>query len=338
MAHKTVLLISTDEEYNRNIEEQLASELGEHVQLEMITDRAYLEEYLKSPHKVDTLLTEEKLMPEITAAIAARAAFLLTEETGTGNQEISKYGGAQALIRALDPALLRNNGGIESRETKIIDICSVAGGSGKTSTALGVAARLASMGRKVLYISTESFQNFNSFLNTDSCMSDNLLKCMATHSNQLAETAVSEIMHGKFDYIPQIGMITSVYQVDEQSMLEMAEAIRQVRVYDYILIEHPEDITKYTYIALMKSERLIITTLQDKASYEKLKRLYSFTGSSIGECVIVCGKYHQDEYCVWKNDNEIKIPVSEYVPFSKDFNIENMENSGIYKATAEAIR
>ena len=160
MAHKTVLLISTDEEYNRNIEEQLASELGEHVQLEMITDRAYLEEYLKSPHKVDTLLTEEKLMPEITAAIAARAAFLLTEETGTGNQEISKYGGAQALIRALDPALLRNNGASGSRETRVIDVCSVSGGSGKTLAALYTARRLAEMGRKVLYVNAQSFQDF----------------------------------------------------------------------------------------------------------------------------------------------------------------------------------
>ena len=281
-------------------------------------------------------------MPEITAAIAARAAFLLTEETGTGNQEISKYGGAQALIRALDPALLRNNGASGSRETRVIDVCSVSGGSGKTLAALYTARRLAEMGRKVLYVNAQSFQDFYSLLPEEdarSYMSPQLLRSMTDLPETAADTALQEVVHGTFDYVPQAEKMLSSYQIRDVNYIALTEEIRARQIYDYILLEADTEMSSALMMHLMQSERLLITSLQSRDAAGRLDRFTELLGQGTAQGVIVCGRYRAHLPDDLKRSAAAgTYPVCEYIPENEGGDmLQDLLSSGVFRQTAEAI-
>lgn len=344
MKHKTVLLVSSDQEYNMNIEEQLAASLGDNVQLELITDSAYLSEYLQKPHKVDVLIEEEHFVAETAGAVMAGMTFQLTEETGTEGNHISKYGGTQAIVRMMDQSFLKEDGTSYSRETKLIDICSVSGGSGKTVTALGVAKRLGEMGRKVLYICSCSFQDFYSLLPCEAgeeqhpYMSQVLLRAMTDRPQAAADAALAEIVHGVFDYVPQVEKLPSAYQIKDVSYYAIADEIRNRQIYDYILMEYDNRLTGELMARLMQGERLLITSLQSRGAVQRLERFASLIGTN-AQGIVVCGRYIQ-EHSDYLGSSAVlrQYPLSERIPEkNREEMLQELLEDGVFRQTAEAM-
>ena len=62
---KTILIISSDDEYNISIEYKLSYALKEDVRFDLISDSDYLKEYLKSPHNINILIVDPSFINHI---------------------------------------------------------------------------------------------------------------------------------------------------------------------------------------------------------------------------------------------------------------------------------
>ncbi len=96
---KTILIISSDEEYNISIEHKLSFALKEDVRFDLISSSDYLHEYLKSPHNLSILIVDPTFISHINGIIRSEKAYILTESATTKDGEISKYGGSDSIIR-----------------------------------------------------------------------------------------------------------------------------------------------------------------------------------------------------------------------------------------------
>lgn len=341
MNKKTLLLISTDEEYNLNIETKLALQLSPSVGLEIISDPLYLEEYQNKPRKVSLLIVEEKSTSLIGKNLQADKVLLLSEETILkSDNRISKFGGAQAIIRSLPGDMIRS-GMLSSRKTHIIDVCSLSGGSGKTAAAICLGIRLAQNGKKVLYINLETFQNYYNLLSDDikrRYMSDKLIHSIAINPHMAADCALEEMIHGRIDMIPQLRGLTGTYQITFTSLLALIDEIAGRQIYDYIIAEFPHGLTTDIQMRLFSSESILITALQDEDSAGRIKAFADIMKTLSGQLYITCTRYDcYKENHIKDITQKLGYPVCEYIPHLDTYNIDSLIDSGCYKFTAAAL-
>ncbi len=346
---KTILIISSDDEYNISIEQKLASSLNEDVRFDLISDPEYLITYLKSPHNINILIIDSSLKGYISGIIKSEKAYILTESATTNNGEISKYGGADSIIRELDESLLKKNlDDITRRETKLIGVCSVVGGSGKTVSSIGLCLRLSEMGKKVLYISTESFQTFESVIDKSGAfkdganvyMTDDVKRLIASGSKNACDVILAGIRKGKFDYIPQSADILSSYQITEDKLFHIAKQMKDRKEYDYIVMEYESGLTASRLSLLSESDRIVIVTKQDAESADRLKRLSGMLTGDCQQAYIICSR------CDPSKANEVYSlgiqkgeQICEYVPEKSDISelYESKEGMDYYRKSAEAV-
>ena len=341
MNKNTLLLISTDEEYNLNIETRLALQLSSSVGLEIISDPLYLEEYQKRPRKVRLLIVEEKSSGLIGPNLQAEKVLLLSEETILkSDNRISKFGGAQAIIRSLPNDLIKS-GMLSSRKTHIIDVCSLSGGSGKTAAAICLGIRLAQGGKKVLYINLETFQNYYNLLGDDikrRYMSDKLIHAIAINPHMAADRAIEEMIHGQIDMIPQLKGLTGTYQITFTSLLALIDELAGRQIYDYIIAEFPQGLTTDIQMRLFSSERILLTALQDKDSAGRIEAFGDIMKTLSGQLYITCTRYdcYKENY-IKDISGKLGYPICEYIPNLDIYNIDSLIGRGCYKFTAAAL-
>lgn len=294
---ETIFLLCEDEEYNLNIEAQLALQLGSNVILHIITDKQYLEQIISKPSEVSVIIAEPGFIPLIAAKIKAKAVFILDDRgVNLPQGHISKYAGAQAIIRVLDSRLLAQDGDISKRETQIIDVASVCGGCGKTLTALGIAKKLSLTGRKVLYVNVESLQDFYTFFqDKKDHMSDEMIRAMSYITNESLERIISGVAHDTFDFIPEIRQITTEIKIFDRTYYELVRQIAKRYLYDYIVVEHGINLSLEMLKWLSDSNRLVVVLSQDKTSVDRTERFIKGIQGFKGQCFLICGKYQKDK-------------------------------------------
>lgn len=372
---KTILIISSDEEYNISIEHKLSFALKEDVRFDLISSSDYLHEYLKSPHNLSILIVDPTFISHINGIIRSEKAYILTESATTKDGEISKYGGADSIIRELDDSFLRRSFDDKSRDTKIIGVCSPSGGSGKTVSAVGLCLRLSEMGKKVLYLNTQSFQTFESVIDKSGAfsdsgssyskghavpndrytisdgermvqsggrvvMTDEVKRAIAAGSPNAGNVVLANVRKGKFDHIPQSMDLLTSYQVTEDKLFRVAGSIATKKLYDYIVIEFESGLSASRITLISECDRLVIVVCQDEESAKRLERFVHMIPEGHKEIAIVCARCRQNK------PNEIYSlsilkdnPICEYIPERDDIAdiFESREGMNYYRKTAEAV-
>lgn len=309
-----LLFISLDEEYVGIIEGALVTGLSRRMKISVISDIRFLTEYSNSEHKVSILIIDEKCLG-YAEKIKADKTFVITEKNDASDTTIYKYGGAQAVMRAIPLEFIRNDGS-KLKETKIIKVLSPCGGSGKTTTAVGVSRALFEMGRKVLYINTENIQNFSFVIQEEKRLSEDIIRLLTRSVSVSCDYLLSSLENKGFDYVPQIDGLLSSWQISLDVLLDIAYGIRDKNIYDYIVVEMPKEIMPKESFMVHENENVIVTVLQDEYSCLKTKSLISNMGYKSSNCVLVCNKYDENENKAFEQEIE-NCPVCEYIKTDK---------------------
>ena len=87
MKKPIIVLADTDENYLAPLEEKFIDETGDHIDLEIITDPLFFNEYFSQPQKIDILVISEDLYRTDLHRLNIRYIFLLTEEPDEGGTD-----------------------------------------------------------------------------------------------------------------------------------------------------------------------------------------------------------------------------------------------------------
>ncbi len=334
--------MSSDEEYVASVEGSLSKSILSGFRLEFITDLGYLKKYFEVPHKIEVMIVEEKLMPEIPQNQSIGKVFIITEADRIGANLISKYLGAQGILMLLGPQFMTKEAGGEQIATRIHDVVALSDPEFKTVSALALCAQLANFGKKVLYLSADNMQNFNSILFSE--------KGDVELSNEEQALAMTAIINGdirkldvlikkdKFDYVPEFSHFLSSYGITPTIIFTLAEAIRKLEIYDEIVIEHPFGFGEDSISRLEKSKSIVISTGQDRCSYDKLSRLFDNTREVAENSVLICYPYAQQAHDFISDFDKDRGIVCERIESGKlKAGLWELIDNKVFRSTAEAV-
>ena len=339
MKHNIVLIVCMDQEYISSVEYDLASVLGMDYVLETIDDTAYLEEYLKSSHRIDTLIIDEELAGEFCQKQNPAHVYQLSEGDESSGK-INKYAGSQGIVQALGDMYLLKDTNEQAHLTHLINVVSVSGGAGKTVTALGTAYWLSRQGYKTLYVDAEDFQTYDQILGC-STGDEACDRKLASAMRDCSKESIENIIQADFmDYIRPFHGIPASYGIEISRYYELVNILVESSDYDYIVLEHGAGVISGAIMRqILAGDRLIIAATQSANSIKRLTRFLENIGQYSGQSFIVCGRYIKDRPDYLQDpviDDDI--PIAEYIPEAdKELTMKDIFERKLLRDTAEAV-
>ena len=172
MAKPRIIIADTDMSYIVPLQLKFVEDFFEKVDIEIITELGYYEQFFNIPQKVDILIVSEKLYSQSMQLHNISHIFVMNEQyeeeqiADLNVNHIFKYTSIKEIFneiigKSADVLKIEKN---EKKETQVVMIYSASGGTGKTTVALGVSAALTKNYKRVLYINAERLQTFQHML------------------------------------------------------------------------------------------------------------------------------------------------------------------------------
>ena len=340
------VLADTDEEYISALEYKLLEEWRDTVELLVITQAKYCQEFFSQPRTIDVLLIHERLYTETVQKQNCRHVFLLCETEvdihfpKPGVVALPKYSGLKALYAQImreiriDP--LQQN----VEKTELYLVYSPAGGCGKTLCALGLCQQLAGMGERVLYLNTESVQDFSYYLGPCPTASAAFCYSLGNRQPDISREVLPEIERGEFDFLRPLERALSSYQATEKSIFELARRIQMEKRYDRMVVEVSLELDDQKSSWMEWADRVFVVTMADARSVYKLEAFLKNIVYSRDKFWFIGNREKAEgENCLHSPLTWGEIVVCERIPELEDgpMTLKRMEERHILRRTAYAL-
>lgn len=334
MGKPVIIIADTDEKYLMPLELKFAEELGDKVELEIITDPAYFKEYFSVPQKAEILVVGEALYSREIQKHNLANIFVLTEQASAGEtgelniSTIFKYTSLKEIyneIMFMSGDLLGDKG--LSRKTQVVMVYSAIGGAGKTTVALGTSACLSQAYKRVLYIDAEYMHSFQYYLTDKTCAPDEIYRGLSDQNSQIYNHIRDIIRNEKFDYLPPFCASLSSLSINYSFYVHLIKTIKESKDYDFIVVDVDSVFNDEKAALLGIADKVLVLVLQDH--YSTLKTdvlLTNINCSDTEKYLFVCNKFQKGGANALSEDKKSKVAISEFVEYIGNCGALTVEN------------
>ena len=339
-----IVIIDTDSDYLAPLEYKMIEEWDEKAEIEVITKLKYFNEFFSRPQNIFLLIINEFLYNEKIQKQNCRHVFVLTEDEhnvypNIGDKKarfLYKYSSVREIYAEIIKDIHVNMEQIPVEYTRLYTLYSICGGSGKTISGLGISSALHNLGKRVLYINTESFQDFNFYLEDKEYASRTFGYAMATKDSTLVQRLYLEIGNEEFDFLRPFEKTPLSYQITEGNYLELIRQIREMKKYDIIILEMSSDLTKEKLQIFEQSDKIINICMQSEEAAYKIEKLMSNINAKDEKWMFICNRYKNNEENYLSNYISLGMyDVIEYIYEEKyPLTLKDIKEKGIFDTTA----
>lgn len=336
MARPRVIIADEDASYIVPLQFKFVTDFFNKIDLEVITDRAYFDDYFSKPQNAEILIVSDELYDSSLQRHNIQNIFVMMEqydEGGTGDLNVTqlfKYTSIKEIFNEITgkSAGALNIAAVEKKETQIILVTSAAGGVGKTTVAMGVAACLAQNYKRVLYINAARLQNFLYTLDNSSPITSpdvyaNLLNAQDDVYNNIKHVVRKEI----FSYLPAFKAALMSVGLDFSIYSKLALSAKKSGEYDFVIIDAESTFDEFKTDLIDMADKVVIVTDQSFSSVHFTNLLLSnINGINSEKYMFICNKFDKDATnALISPQVSLKFNVNEYV--------EKVEVNGIAKCS-----
>lgn len=303
MSNISLVIVGKDELYLSSLEICLLKNMGDMVDITMITNDEYYNYFFSMPQKIDVLIIEENLYGQIVEKQNVGNIFVL-EETKTNNlykqnvMGIYKFSSVKEIFHKISGKIgsdFKEDNNKNEGTTQTIFVYSPIGGSGKTLLALSMCHELAEFNKHVLYINIETIQNFHWFLSSQEEVSDEFCYNLANHNANLIMNFASYVGNEGFDYIKPIHGSMLSFGIKKSDYFYLISELVQSQKYDYIIIDSNIDLDENNCKMMGLCDRVVSIVKQDALSVWKVDSyLENIDYSDSQKYLFVCNKFKAD--------------------------------------------
>lgn len=324
MAKPRVIIADEDENYIIPLQFKFVTDFFNKIDLEIITDRAYFDEFFSKPQNAEILIVSDNLYDSSLQRHNIQNIFVMMEipdDGGTGELNINqlfKYTSIKEIFNEIigKSAGALNIAAVEKKETQVILITSAAGGVGKTTVAMGVAACLAQNYKRVLYINASRLQNFQNMLDNKTVLTSPEVYSKFLNPREIIYADFAHVIRKEvFNYVPafkasllSLGLEFSVYK-------SIVLSAKKSEEYDFIVVDMENSFSEEYTELLDVADRVIVVTTQTMQSVFHTNLLVAnVNGINSEKYIFVCNDFNaEDENALIRPEMEMKFTIENYV-------------------------
>lgn len=330
MSRPRIIIVDEDLSYILPLQLKFAEDMFGKIELEIITDRVYFELFMSIPQKADVLIISEEMYKPEVQKHNIKNIFLLTESYGEVEDVadnvtiVYKYTSMKEIFTVIlgKTSGLSEDEADKKMETQMVLVTSAAGGTGKTTIAMGVAACLAQKYKKVLYLNSDYMQSFQWLLINQKSITDNEVymrmgqaeKNIYQHVKHLIRTEV-------FDYLPPFKSALLSLNLKHSVISELALQAKKSKEYNYIIVDADSCFDLDKVMMLGEADKVLVITTQNDMSVHVTNQFVSnIDMTDKDRFLFVCNMYEEtkDNAIVSLVDN-LNFRVTDYIEMFHDY-------------------
>lgn len=327
MEKPRIVIIDDDFSYIIPLQSKFVYEFLDDVEIEIITSEDYIETFFQKLQKINVLIMNKKFYTASLVKHEINHIFIMTEEQDdqttytNGEHLIFKYTNVKGIfLEIVGISELKIPRKRDKQKPKIVLVTSASGGVGKTTIALGIAAALSDMYKRVLYIEASRLQSFQYFMQDDSpIVNQYIYEKLMQPDKGLYQSIKGQIRNEKFDYMPPFKATLMSFGIEYRIFGQIARAAKESGDYDYIIIDADStfDEMKANMIR-MADYVLMITEPCSQSIYETNLLVSNISNNSSGKYLFICNKFDAE--------NQKTLNVADTMKYKTDEYIEEIDN------------
>lgn len=333
MSKPRIIIADNDINYLIPLQLKFIENFFEEINLEIITDLDYFNEFFSSPQQADILIVSEKLYQISLSRHNIAHIFIMTEQSEnsdgdtTTTDRIFKYSSIKEIFSKIvgKSTDVLSSVRPDKAEAEIILVYSAAGGVGKTTVSMGISSVLTKSYKRVLYINASHLQSFGHMLTDSSPIrsSDIYFKLKHTSSDAYSDVR-SAIRKEDFYYLPPFRAALISLDINYSVFESIITSAKASKEYDFIVVDadvsFDENKAKLFNIA---SKVLIITDPSIASLYATDLLASNINCADTDKYLYICNKF--------SSNDAIPEPAQN---FSITDRIDRFENSDLIKASS----
>lgn len=324
MAKPRVIIADEDTNYIIPLQFKFVTEFFNKIELEIISDRRYFEEFFSKPQNAEILIVSDELYDSSLQRHNIANIFLMTEQPDDGDtgdlnvDRLFKYTSIKEIFNEIvgKSAGALNVADVEKKETQIVLVTSAAGGVGKTTVAMGVAASLSKNYKRVLYINAAHLQVYQHMLDNHSAIttSDVYAKLASASDNVYAEIK-HVIRKETFSYLPPFKAALMSLGLDYSVYEKIITSAKKSGDYDFIVVDADVTFDEEKAALFDLADKVVIVTKQTLASVLATNILVSnINGVVADKYCFICNDFEkEDNNALILPNIALKFTVSDYI-------------------------
>ncbi len=324
MAKPKVIIVDEDVNYIIPLQFKFVTEFFNKIELEIISDKGYFDEFFSRPQSAEILIVSNELYnPSLRRHNIAKVFVMMEqlEESTTGDLSINrlfKYTSIREIFNEIigKSSAVLEIADVEKKETQIVLVTSAAGGVGKTTVAMGVAASLSKNYKRVLYVNASRLQVYQHMLDNQSAITSSDVYTKLTLASQNIYAEIKHLIRKEaFSYLPpfkaalmSLGLNYSVYE-------KIVVSAKNSRDYDFIVVDADTTFDEEKANMINLADKVLIITNQTLASICATNVLVgNINGSVADKYSFVCNDFEKEVDNALINPNiTLKFTVSDYI-------------------------
>ena len=327
MAKPVIVLADTDENYLSPLEIKFLEELNDKIELEIITDSDYFNEHFSTPQNAEILVVSEDLYTNELNKQSISKIYVLTESLDEGGTEaldvkkIFKYTNTKEIYNQIMATSSITAKSKKEKETTVVLVYSAAGGTGKTTIALGISEALAKGFNKVLYIDAERINTFQYNLVNRAAMPNSVIPEFSNMSGNLFGRINHVIRTEGFDYLPPFNMALASCGLDVSIYTEIIKTAKTTKKYDVIVVDTDSVFDKEKAELITLADKVLIITGQDKNSVAATSILLkNISCNDTTKYHFICNNFQEDKAnSISSTEIAHNLMINEYVKHIDDY-------------------
>ena len=302
MGKPHIVLMDPDATYLAPLESRFLEELKDDIDLEVITDEQYRNQFLSTPHDIEALLVSEEWHSDSLAMQNIAHTFVLTEERqveGTSSLLVDytfKYSSINLIFGKVKSSCAALSMKDEGKEAQVVMFHSPVGGSGSTTAAMAMSVCLQEAYKRVLYVDAEYIQTFRCFMQSSRLAPDRMAQEMADPCGALFERMSAYIESNGFDYLPPLRAGLVAFGVDFGFFARFVEAVRDSGRYDYVVVDTDSTFDENKIELLSLADKVVVVVTQDaKALFKTARFIENLDSADEEKYMFICNKYRKGE-------------------------------------------
>lgn len=297
MAKPLFVLADTNPEYISPLEAKLLETFRDSIDLEVIDDPGYIDEFAATARRIDVLIVADRLYNAFLRQNDIGVVYKLTEDASEENLQgsavrvVYKYAHIQKVFGEIEYGARQfvQTTRVHAQKTRIVLVYSAAGGIGKTTIALGLSANLANNHKRVLYLDAENIQDFGYYLQDKSSLASAANGVLGSSSSDLYSGLKPYIKSEGFDYLPPLRMAASAMGIDCSVYGRLAKEFQKHVDYDYIIIDTDSVFDSNKDELMQLADKVILVTGASEFSrYKSALLMNNFAAADSGKFLVVC--------------------------------------------------
>lgn len=324
MAKPRVIIADEDANYIVPLQYKFVTDFFDKIELEIITEREYFNEYFSKPQNAEILIVSDELYDSSLQRHNVDNVFVMCEnqddgQTGELNvNRLFKYSSIKEIFNEIvgKSAGALNIAATEKKETQVILVTSAAGGVGKTTVAMGVAASLAKNYKRVLYINADRLQVFQHMLDNYSSITTSDVYAKLTSSLPDIYPEIKHVIRKEvFNYLPpfkaslmSVGLDYSVYE-------RIVVSAKKSGDFDFIVVDVDTTFDESKAVLLELADKILIITKQTLVSVLATNILVSnINGIGPDKYSFICNDFEKEKTNALISANvTLKFAVGDYI-------------------------